>query len=75
MTGLEILSELAVLAQATGHAVPSPCISICRVDGDTGLCQGCFRTLDEIARWGLSSEYEKRVTWSLVAQRAGLNLS
>lgn len=29
----------------------SPCINICRMDPDSGLCSGCFRTLDEIANW------------------------
>jgi len=28
----------------------SPCIGICTMAGD-GLCEGCARTLDEIARW------------------------
>jgi predicted Fe-S protein YdhL (DUF1289 family) len=37
--------------------VPSPCTSICVIDAPTGLCTGCYRTLDEIAGWiGLSAE-------------------
>ncbi len=31
--------------------VPSPCIDICQMNADSGLCEGCFRTLDEITRW------------------------
>ncbi|MFZ8886964.1 MAG: DUF1289 domain-containing protein [Steroidobacteraceae bacterium] len=34
-------------------AVPaptSPCISVCTLD-QRGVCQGCFRTLEEIAGW------------------------
>jgi predicted Fe-S protein YdhL (DUF1289 family) len=31
-------------------AVLSPCIGICRL-GTDGLCQGCMRTTEEIARW------------------------
>jgi predicted Fe-S protein YdhL (DUF1289 family) len=38
------------------EAVPSPCISVCRMDAATGLCEGCFRTLDEIAAWGIGDE-------------------
>ena len=30
----------------------SPCIGICRIDPLSGLCDGCRRTLDEIAVWG-----------------------
>ena len=32
--------------------VASPCISICRMNRATGWCEGCLRTLDEIATWG-----------------------
>jgi predicted Fe-S protein YdhL (DUF1289 family) len=50
--------------------VPSPCLSICRMDAASGLCEGCFRTLDEIAGWGLADEARKRQVWALIAQRA-----
>lgn len=33
------------------QAIPSPCINICSIDPDDGRCEGCHRTLDEIARW------------------------
>lgn len=39
--------------------VESPCISICEMDTDTGLCKGCFRTRDEIALWGGASNDER----------------
>ena len=32
--------------------VSSPCIKVCAVEGRTGLCIGCGRTLKEIAAWG-----------------------
>ena len=28
--------------------VPSPCISICRMNEDRSLCLGCYRSIDEI---------------------------
>lgn len=31
--------------------IPSPCIGVCAVDGRTGLCEGCGRTLKEIGSW------------------------
>ena len=40
--------------------VASPCINVCKMDPASGLCVGCARTLDEIARWGQASEVEKR---------------
>ena len=51
--------------------VPSPCISVCRMDAATGLCEGCFRTLDEIAGWSRASEEDKLATWHRLLQRAG----
>ena len=30
--------------------ISSPCIGICQVN-ENGLCEGCFRTLDEIGSW------------------------
>lgn len=38
----------------------TPCIKLCVLDDATGLCEGCGRTRDEIARWGLLGEPERR---------------
>lgn len=40
--------------------IATPCIKICVMDPASGLCRGCGRTLDEIARWGSMSEAERR---------------
>lgn len=37
------------------RAVLSPCVGICTID-DHGLCAGCHRTGDEIARWPLMND-------------------
>ena len=31
--------------------IQSPCIGVCSMDDLSGLCQGCYRTLDEIQQW------------------------
>ena len=31
--------------------IASPCVKVCIVDGGSGLCLGCKRTLTEIADW------------------------
>jgi len=31
--------------------IQSPCVDVCQMNPFTGLCGGCFRTLDEIAGW------------------------
>jgi len=55
---------------ALSDFVPSPCISVCRIDAATAMCEGCYRTLDEIARWGCASEEEKLAIWQQLLQRA-----
>lgn len=50
-------------------SIASPCINICRMSAATGLCEGCFRSLDEIARWSRSEDADKRRILELVAQR------
>ena len=48
----------------------SPCNDICRIDEQSGLCQGCYRTLDEIGRWSAMADAHKRaVLDSLPARR------
>lgn len=49
--------------------IASPCINVCRMDEASGLCLGCFRTLDEIAGWGTASEDEQRRILQAVAER------
>lgn len=49
--------------------IPSPCINVCRMTADTGLCEGCFRTLVEIAGWSRQDDDGKRRILSAVAKR------
>ena len=54
----------------TADEVASPCINVCRMNPDTGLCEGCQRTLDEIAAWsGMSAEEKRAVLARLQARR------
>lgn len=50
-------------------AVPSPCISFCRMDPANRFCQGCLRSLDEIATWSTLGDPARRETWRRIAQR------
>ncbi len=55
---------------APGDDVQSPCNNVCKMNPDTGLCEGCLRTLDEIAAWaGLSNEEKRAVLAQLPARR------
>lgn len=47
----------------------SPCIKTCQIDQASGLCIGCLRTLDEIARWGGMSDSERQAIIDRLPQR------
>ena len=38
----------------------TPCIRVCILDPQTGLCEGCGRTREEIAAWFRLSEEDRR---------------
>jgi uncharacterized protein len=40
--------------------IETPCLGVCVIDEADGLCTGCARTLDEIARWSAMSAAERR---------------
>ncbi|HYD56725.1 MAG TPA: DUF1289 domain-containing protein [Burkholderiales bacterium] len=37
----------------------TPCIKVCVMDLQTHRCRGCYRTLEEIGRWGALSDAER----------------
>ena len=49
--------------------VASPCIDVCRMDADSGYCEGCRRTLEEIAGWSAYSAAEKRAVLARLPAR------
>ncbi len=49
--------------------ISSPCNKVCVVDGVTGLCFGCGRTLPEIAKWGGLSEAQRLAIMAGLADR------
>ena len=46
-----------------------PRISVCRMSPQSALCEGCLRTIDEIAHWSTMDDAQKRVVLAVVAQR------
>ncbi|WP_323147556.1 DUF1289 domain-containing protein [Pseudomonas marginalis] len=41
-------------------AVPSPCISTCRLD-ENKVCLGCFRHVEDIREWRSADDQRRRV--------------
>ena len=50
-------------------AQASPCINICRMHAGTGWCEGCARTLQEIASWGTMDGPARLRVWEVLPQR------
>lgn len=49
--------------------ISTPCIKVCLIDAETGLCEGCGRTRQEIATWGRFSEEERLAIMSRLEDR------
>jgi uncharacterized protein len=55
--------------------VKSPCVKVCQMDPARGVCLGCCRTLDEIARWSQMSDAEREaIIGDLQERRKGLDV-
>ena len=73
MTTIELIARRAREVHALpgdAGALPSPCLSVCRMDAASGLCEGCLRTLAEIGAWGGMDDRSKRQVWQRIEQRA-----
>ncbi|MBP7451202.1 MAG: DUF1289 domain-containing protein [Ottowia sp.] len=49
--------------------VASPCTGVCRLHPTTGWCEGCWRSLDEIAGWSSMNAPQRRDVLARTAQR------
>jgi uncharacterized protein len=49
--------------------IETPCVNICDIDRESGLCCGCGRSLAEIAAWSSMSDAERRHIMALLPQR------
>ena len=49
--------------------IPSPCTHVCRMSAQTGWCEGCYRTLDEITHWATADDAYKQRVWAEIDQR------
>jgi len=77
MNASKSIATRARLMAAAGYfdlnsdeVVPSPCVSVCRMAPDNSVCEGCFRSLDEIRGWSGATSAERRAIWLRLLQRA-----
>ena len=50
----------------------SPCMRVCVIHPESGLCLGCLRNRDEIAAWGRLTADERRAVLARLPERAPL---
>lgn len=69
MNPRDLLASLAAYVREGEPNVPSPCVSVCRMDPATDQCQGCLRTIPEIAGWRSMDDAGKRAVWERIEER------
>jgi hypothetical protein len=51
----------------------TPCIDICEIDPESGLCRGCGRSIAEISNWAsMTSAERRRIMAELAGRKAAL---
>jgi len=65
------LARVPVPSPNMPQPIQSPCNRVCTIDEATGLCAGCGRTLDEIARWSQMSDNERQRILASLPDRCG----
>lgn len=55
--------------------IQSPCIGVCAMSDATGLCLGCYRTIEEIREWWGMTSAQRSQVMELLEQRQAENLS
>ncbi|MBS1216352.1 MAG: hypothetical protein H6R20_1326 [Proteobacteria bacterium] len=67
----EIRNPFPYAPASQDDEVKSPCINVCRMNPRTGYCEGCLRSIDEIAGWSQFSADEKRAVLARLPSRRG----
>lgn len=55
---------MSEVANIIPSPVPSPCVSLCKMDMERRYCMGCLRTIEEIIAWSKADDDFKRAVWS-----------
>lgn len=54
----------------TRNEIESPCVQICVIHPAERICTGCYRTIEEIARWSRMEPEERRTIMQELPLRA-----
>jgi predicted Fe-S protein YdhL (DUF1289 family) len=60
-----------MLASGPPRPIKTPCVQVCAVDDQSGLCLGCFRSLAEITGWVRLTDGERDAVLDELPARRG----
>ncbi|WP_112310061.1 DUF1289 domain-containing protein [Pseudogemmobacter bohemicus] len=52
------------------NEIESPCVKICVIHREAGICVGCYRSLSEIGSWSTITSDERRRIMADLSSRA-----
>lgn len=61
-----------LLMPAPPRPIATPCVKVCFVDDESGLCLGCYRTMAEIAGWTRLTDAARVAVMAELEDRAAL---
>ena len=56
---------------AAPRPILTPCVKVCFMDDESGLCLGCFRTLQEVAGWSRLGDGDRAAVMAELPSRRG----
>jgi len=69
-----VLAPLPPTASGANEEPASPCVGVCRMNLQTRWCEGCWRSIDEIATWSsLDAQAKQSVLNALHGRRDRLS--
>lgn len=54
------------------RSIKTPCVQVCSIDAESGLCLGCLRSLPEIAGWTRLTDAQREQIMAELAGRQAL---
>jgi predicted Fe-S protein YdhL (DUF1289 family) len=57
---------------APPRPIVTPCVKVCFVDDESGLCLGCYRTMAEIADWARLTDARRAAVMAELQGRRAL---
>ena len=64
-----VTTDMASSDKPVVTKLPSPCVSICQMDPQGGVCLGCYRTRAEIAAWRSLDQDDQLVLLDILRDR------